>query len=446
MFQVDRPFGSRGSGILLLALMSLIALPGCRGSDEDPDEASVRAELEREIRDWILEKCLYPQDEEVVRSRSLEELSDSIHYLVIRRNDEGIASSEETGRLILGTGIIGGTMDGHGNHVCILKMLKRYEGSHNFPSRSEVLEVCDVSERDSGSGILASPDRFNAHMFRPLSEREEFEGRDVTLKVRGPEGNVLTRTQPYMVFSGPLVFNTRYVDEEASIAYIRIIGFDRETRSEFYGDLMGLKALMGRTPAGLVIDLRFNGGGELDSALRIVDFFLGEGDLAGMDILDSEGNRTVKMIKAHSNGFPYKDVPLAVLVNDETRSAAELIAGVLQERGRAVLVGTRTYGKGVIQHRRIFRKGDERIEAFLPVGRWYLPSKRCVDRFDRSGVEDPGGLAPDISVPVDETMTAKLRKRLYVPDFLRHLEKEIFDEDAAFRDEQLDMAIEVLKN
>ena len=93
---------------------------------------------------------------------------------------------------------------------------------------------------------------------------------------------------------------------------------------------------------GLILDLRDNGGGEFDASLSIADMFLG--DVPVVSVKDARGHETV-----HKAGAGSDTTPLIVLVNANTASASEILAGALQDNGRAKLVGEKTFGKGLVQ-------------------------------------------------------------------------------------------------
>lgn len=136
-------------------------------------------------------------------------------------------------------------------------------------------------------------------------------------------------------------------------------------------------AVSGLREAGavsLVLDVRDNPGGILDEAVRLIDLFLAEDVL----IVDTKG-RTAAATHSYrtSHGEEWPGMPIVVLVNGGTASAAEILAGALQDHDRAVVVGTPTFGKGLVQT--VFPMGAR--QAFqLTTGRWYTPSGRSIQR------------------------------------------------------------------
>ena len=141
------------------------------------------------------------------------------------------------------------------------------------------------------------------------------------------------------------------------------------------------EALGARAPdAGVVLDLRGNGGGLLDEAVEVASAFLDGGPVVRATRRDG----SVQQYDAVGTGDPA--APLAVLVDGGSASAAEVVAGALQERGRGVLVGSRTFGKGSVQEPRTLSDGSS---LQLTVAAYTTPGGRSIE-----GV----GLAPDIEV------------------------------------------------
>ena len=147
----------------------------------------------------------------------------------------------------------------------------------------------------------------------------------------------------------------------------------------------------------LVLDLRSNPGGLIREGVKVASLFLQPGDTVAV----SRG-RTGKHFKAYVAGEPggWDDLRLAVLVNRGTASSAEVVAGALQDHDRAVLVGTPTYGKGVLQT--TYALGDE-VAIKLTTARWYTPSGRWVQRPQSEANGAPGNRTPAMEPQVFRT-------------------------------------------
>lgn len=128
-------------------------------------------------------------------------------------------------------------------------------------------------------------------------------------------------------------------------AFLRIVGFNRETASDLEARLKEVQASLGRQWTGLVIDLRGNPGGLLEQAVKSADLFLGAGR-----IVSARGRHPMASVNHEAGeGDLAPGIPIVVLVDGNSASGAEILAAALQDRGRAVVVGTVTYGKGLVQ-------------------------------------------------------------------------------------------------
>jgi carboxyl-terminal processing protease len=169
---------------------------------------------------------------------------------------------------------------------------------------------------------------------------------------------------------------TRLLD--GNVAYVRISTFASTTARDLRAPL---DRLLEARPRGLVLDLRSNPGGYLQAALDVASEFVPEGVLLTEEYAD--GRREVFQAKA---GGRATQVPLAVLVDHGSASAAEIVAGAIRDHGRGVLVGEQTFGKGTVQH--VHALAD-RSTVRITIARWLTPNEQPLN-----GV----GLAPDIAV------------------------------------------------
>jgi carboxyl-terminal processing protease len=129
---------------------------------------------------------------------------------------------------------------------------------------------------------------------------------------------------------------------EPGLGYIQISNFDGRTGASFARQLQELEAAgLGK---GLILDLRYNPGGLVEEAVKVGKLLVPEGEITRLVGRDGE------IREIHYSNAPPKPYPLVVLINEETASAAEIVAGALQDRGAALLVGVRSYGKATVQH------------------------------------------------------------------------------------------------
>lgn len=154
------------------------------------------------------------------------------------------------------------------------------------------------------------------------------------------------------------------------IGFVRVNKFGETTYREFLTALAELKA-QGAT--SFIVDLRENSGGYMDQAIRMANEFLNRGEL----IVYSEGRAYPRYEAKADGGGRFKSVPLAVLIDDFSASASEIFAGAMQDNDRAVIVGRRSFGKGLVQQQMPFSDGSA---VRLTVARYHTPSGRCIQK------------------------------------------------------------------
>jgi carboxyl-terminal processing protease len=174
----------------------------------------------------------------------------------------------------------------------------------------------------------------------------------------------------------------RVLDAERRYAYVRVRAFQERTERSLRKALDDARAAAGGQLRGLVLDLRNNPGGLLDQAVRVSDVFLSSGTIV---TTAGRARRNVEVERAREKDTepPY---PLIVLVNKGTASASEIVAGALQDHGRAVIMGTPTFGKGSVQ---TIIELEDGSGLKLTVARYYTPKNRSIQEL---------GIAPDVVV------------------------------------------------
>lgn len=183
------------------------------------------------------------------------------------------------------------------------------------------------------------------------------------------------------------------LDETEKIAYIKISNFTHNTAKELDAAISACRAQDARA---LILDLRFDPGGTLAAAEDVADRFLPSREL----IVSTRGRRTKPYVAETSMPDSCAGWPVVVLTSDRSASAAEIVAGALQDHDRAIVVGERTYGKGLVQ--RPFRLGPRyksQVTVKVTTAYWYLPMGRNVQRSDES---EQWGVQPDF--PVELTL------------------------------------------
>ncbi len=154
------------------------------------------------------------------------------------------------------------------------------------------------------------------------------------------------------------------------IGYIKVNKFSETTYDEFMSALAKLKAEGAKS---YIVDLRENSGGYMDQTIKMANEFLN----AGQMIVYAEG-RAYPRFEAKANGLGrFKDAELVVLINEFSASASEIFAGAMQDNDRALVIGRRSFGKGLVQQQIPFSDGSA---VRLTVARYYTPSGRCIQK------------------------------------------------------------------
>ncbi len=230
-------------------------------------------------------------------------------------------------------------------------------------------------------------------------------------RVLGPAGTTVVLTVAREGENEPLEFSIKrekIVVKSASgemlendIGYVQITTFGDKTTPELRA---ALEELMAQNPKGLIIDLRNNGGGYLQTSVEVASEFIGEGII----LYEQYGNGKRTTYQALKNGQA-TEIPVVVLINEGTASASEIVAGAIQDNGRGKLVGVTSFGKGSVQN--WVPLSNDQGAVRVTIAKWLTPNERTI-----AGE----GLRPDVEV-------------------------EITNEDfQADLDPQLDKAIEVL--
>lgn len=191
-----------------------------------------------------------------------------------------------------------------------------------------------------------------------------------------------------------------------NIGYIEFNSFDDGCSDEFKEKVEELKS---KNITSLIIDIRNNGGGLVDEAIKIADYIV-EKDATLLITKDKTGEEEIT--KAEID--PIIDVPIVVLTNGSSASASEILAGALKDNGKATIVGEKTYGKGVIQQLLTLTDGSG---LKITTSEYYTPNRNKINEV---------GITPDVEVKLDE-----------------EIEDELTIEES--KDNQLQKAIEILK-
>ncbi len=159
------------------------------------------------------------------------------------------------------------------------------------------------------------------------------------------------------------------------IGYVRLSRFSEDTGKELKLAIQDLKA---KNVKGLIFDLRFNGGGLLNEGVETSNLFLDKDKL----IVYTQGKKPEDLVKYFAKEEAlYSDKPLVVLVDEQTASASEIVAGAIQDWDRGVIIGDTTYGKGLVQS--VLNMPDD-VYLKLTIAKYYIPSGRCIQKPEKS--------------------------------------------------------------
>ena len=266
-----------------------------------------------------------------------------------------------------------GSFSGIGAYVQLnkqraLQITKVFQGS---PAEKAGLKAGDLITEVDGKSIVG--DDLNAQVAR----------------VRGPEGSTATFTivregedQPFKVDITRAKIAIKLVESKLldnNVAYVSLSKFDSSTTAEQLQ--AAVQDVLAKNPKGLIVDLRDNPGGFLDQSVKVADMFLKD----GVVLYERLKNGDEQVFRSDDRGVA-QDVPLVVLVNGGSASAAEIVAGAIQDRGRGVLIGETTFGKGSVQQ---INHLSDSSQLRVTIARWFTPNNR--------GIHGQG-IEPDITV------------------------------------------------
>jgi carboxyl-terminal processing protease len=223
-------------------------------------------------------------------------------------------------------------------------------------------------------------------------------GSEVRLKVQHTDGEVVELTlkrDEIKVASvsreapaGPM--KDKDGNEVTDIAYVQILEFSSLTVSQLKPELEDVAK---GNYKGLIIDLRGNPGGLLDTVVQVSDMFLDSGTI----LVEVDRDESEKVYSAQSGGEATQ-IPIVVLVNKYSASGSEVLSAALHDNGRATIIGEKTFGKGTVN--RSEKLGDDRGALFVTVARWLTPKRVGIDKT---------GITPDIEVSLSDADVAAQR-------------------------------------
>jgi carboxyl-terminal processing protease len=314
-------------------------------------------------------------------------------------------------------GGIGSLVRGGGEYVVIIEVYK------GFPADLAGIKAGDLLKKIDGVPLKGiSSDKVSEKL-------KGNSGTDITLTIErnGKEAEYKMKREkiimPPVPYSGML---------DSKTGYIRFTNFTQDCINDVKKALIALKA---NNPQQIILDLRGNPGGLLTEAVAIVNLFVGPGN----NVVSTKGkvkefDEEFKTTKAAVD----EKIPLAVLINRGSASAAEIVAGAIQDLDRGVIVGQRSYGKGLVQ---VTRTLSYNTQLKVTTAKYYIPSGRCIQALDfshpnedgsvgyipdslisefktRNGrtVKDGGGITPDIEMVPEQL--SQVTTELYIRNFI----------------------------
>ena len=258
-------------------------------------------------------------------------------------------------------------------------------------------------------------------------------GTDVVLKLRryGQDKPVEKTLKREKVKIDNIPYYTVF---DNGIAYLSLSGFTRDVASEMKAKLVEMKK--NHELKGFILDLRGNGGGLLNEAVDIVNLFIPK----GKPVVSMRGkSQNANALHATNNASFDEEIPLAILVDGGSASASEIVSGAIQDYDRGVIIGQRTFGKGLVQN---ILPLNYNTQMKVTIAKYYIPSGRCIQEIDYSHKKDSvnvkndslgkpfktmggrtvyegHGIMPDVKVERDTfaTVTAYLYGKNYIFDY-----------------------------
>ena len=285
-------------------------------------------------------------------------------------------------------GGIGSLVRGGGDYVTISEVYK------GFPADLAGIKAGDLLKKVDGVSLKGTStekvsDKLKGSAGTDISVTVERNGKDLEYKMKREK--IVIPPVPYF---GMIDSNT---------GYIRFTTFTQGCSQDVKNALVALKA---NNPKQIILDLRSNPGGLLTEAVEIVNFFVGEGNA----VVSTKGkvkqfDEEFKTTKAALDD----KIPLAILINSGTASAAEIVAGAIQDLDRGIIIGQRSYGKGLVQ---VTRPLSYNTQLKVTTAKYYIPSGRCVQALDFSHPNADGsvGIIPDSLISEFKTRNGRIVK------------------------------------
>jgi C-terminal peptidase prc len=224
------------------------------------------------------------------------------------------------------------------------------------------------------------------------------------------------------------------IDPESKIGYVRVSTFARNTHDDLR---KAMRELTEQGVKGFVLDLRFNPGGLLQSAVDISDLFVDDGLIVS---IRPRVGREARYTGKHRGSL--LDFPMVCLVNGYSASGSEIVSAALQDHRRALIVGERSYGKGSVQNIQDFYGG----ELKLTTASFWRPSGKNLNKSSTKGTdEEEWGVTPDVAVKLSRKDREDLAEAQHLSEVIQPKDRAPKEPKTQFKDRQLERALEYLR-
>ena len=239
---------------------------------------------------------------------------------------------------------------------------------------NQLVIIAPIANSPADKAGIRAGDRILEIDAKPTSEMSLVEA---VLLVRGPKGTSVrllilhqdeTEPEEIVIVRAEIELTSVRFEMRQDIAYVNITHFSEGTDEELSPVLDSISR---EAATGIILDLRSNPGGVLPVVVDVASHFLKEGII--VDVVDNQGNHTIITVN-HKEATT--DLPLVVLVDSYSASGSEVLAGALQDYGRATIAGTRTFGKGSVN---ILRQLQDGSGLYITTARWLTPSGRLIE-------------------------------------------------------------------
>jgi carboxyl-terminal processing protease len=267
---------------------------------------------------------------------------------------------------LLTTGKYGGIgilIDSKGGELVVMEVMPGYAAQRQGIKVGDVILSIDDE--------IVTPQNINKLTFKVRGQP----GTEVKLKIKRPIENKILEF--HLIREEIKVQNislASFVDEQDGIYYIKLDRFSKRVSEEFFEKIKEAKSSGNLN--GIIIDLRSNPGGLLQAAIELLEFFVPKGEM----LLFTKGRSEESKQEFYSRTTPQlEDIPLVILIDENSASASEIVAGTIQDLDRGIIVGSKSFGKGLVQT--VYPLPYD-ASLKLTTARYYTPSGRCIQKLN----------------------------------------------------------------